>query len=70
MSKIFKSFKFEFYPTIEQQSKLEQSFGSSRYIYNWALSLKEESFKNKEKLSRIDIQYKLPNLKKEFDWLS
>lgn len=69
MSKIFKSFKFEVYLTIEQQSKLEQSFGSSRYVYNWALALKEESFKNKEKLSRFDIQAKLPNLKKEFDWL-
>ena len=45
-------FKFRIYPTPEQEFVLRQTIGACRYIYNWALAQKRESWvTNKRSMS-------------------
>ena len=38
-------YKFRVYPTNQQGQQLARTFGSCRYVYNWALKLRSDSFK-------------------------
>ena len=33
-------------PTIEQEKKMWQSVGTSRWVYNWAIQRQEKNYKN------------------------
>ena len=37
--------KVRLIPSIEQEQKLWQSVGTSRFIYNWTLARQEENYK-------------------------
>ena len=66
-----KAYKFRIYPTNEQQIALAKSFGCCRWFWNYSLNLCQETYKVSHKsLSRSAIQGLLPNLKKEYLWLS
>ena len=52
------------------KNKIENQLGCTRLVYNLALETKEESFKKGVKLSKFDLIKQLPELKKEFKWLS
>ena len=44
---MYKSFKFRLYPNKEQKELLNKSFGCSRFIYNYYLSIiKNNGYKN------------------------
>jgi putative transposase len=66
-------FKFRIYPTPEQESILRQTIGACRYVYNWALEQKRESWvTNKKSLSYCATSREL-TLKKtspETPWLN
>jgi putative transposase len=50
---------------------LAKSFGCCRWFYNYALSLTNDIYKSTGKgLSRNEIINKLPDLKKEYEWLT
>ena len=44
--KIYKAYKFRMYPNLEQQIKLNQNMGASRFIYNLFLEKKQGCTKN------------------------
>ena len=68
---MYRAYKFRIYPTNEQKMSLAQSFGNCRWYWNYSLSLCQETYKKSGKsLSRFAIQSLLPELKKEYEWLS
>lgn len=67
-----RGFKFRFYPTSPQRLELAQTFGCTRYVYNWALALRTDSYyQDKISLSYTDTSNALTKLKKdpEKPWL-
>ncbi|MBR8831769.1 MAG: IS200/IS605 family transposase ISAsp19 [Chroococcopsis gigantea SAG 12.99] len=68
---MLKAFKYRIYPTSEQSVLLAKSFGCARWFYNYALNLTNQTYKETGKgLSRNEIINLLPNLKKEYEWLT
>lgn len=68
---MLKAYKYRIYPTDEQKVLLAKTFGCCRWFYNFALNLTIETYKATGKgLSRNEIINKLPELKKENEWLA
>ena len=70
--KQLRGFKYRFYPTSAQRLELAQTFGCTRYVYNWALALRTNSYYQEQKsLSYTDTSNALTKLKKdpEKPWL-
>lgn len=70
---MIKAYKYRLYPTAEQATFFEKSFGCCRYVYNWALQRRIETYQNSgERLSYVSIAKELTSLKKqeETEWLS
>lgn len=58
------AYKYKLNPTFKQQQMLLQTFGCSRFIYNWGLDRKITAYKeNKQSLSYIDLAKELTQLK-------
>ncbi len=67
---IQKGFKFRIYPNREQEIFLMKSFGCARYIYNWGLQIKNESYtKTKKSSNYYELCEKLKQLKVDNPWL-
>lgn len=69
---MIKAYKYRLYPTAEQATFFEKSFGCCRYVYNWALQRRIETYQNSgERLSYVSIAKELTSLKKqeETEWL-
>lgn len=69
---MLKAFKYRIYPNQEQEEKIDQNIGCSRWIYNYALAKKRKVWEEEGKsLSRYDVQRELPILKRqeETKWL-
>ena len=63
--------KVRIYPTSEQQESLAKAFGCARWWWNYGLNLNNETYKATGKgLSRQGYNDRLPELKKEFPWLT
>lgn len=68
---MYRAYKFRLYPTNDQKTALTKSFGCCRWYWNYSLNLCQETYKLSGKsLSRGAIQGLLPQLKKEYKWLS
>jgi putative transposase len=71
VSKTKRAYKYRFYPTDEQRVVLAQTFGCVRFVYNWGLHTRSTAYKDRgEKLSYNDLAAMLPDLKKQYPWLS
>ena len=67
---INRGFKYRLYPTEEQKHLINDTFGSSRFVFNHFLSLKIETYKtNKITISTYQCSKILTQLKKEKPWL-
>ena len=69
---IKRAYKFRFYPNQEQRIQLAQTFGCSRFVYNWALRLRTDAYyEHQQKMSYKETSNQLTQLKKnpEFSWL-
>lgn len=69
---IYKAYKYRIYPNAEQRMLIEKHIGCARWVYNYGLNKKVESYQQTGKgVSRFDIQKELPILKKnnETEWL-
>ena len=67
-----RGFKYRFYPTDSQRLELAQTFGCSRFVYNWALALRTNSYyQDNVSLTYTDTSNALTRLKKdpEKPWL-
>ena len=68
---MYQAYKFRIYPTAEQQTYFAGTFGCCRWFWNYSLNLCQQTYKDTGKgLSRSAIQGLLPNLKKEYPWLT
>ena len=65
MEKLLKGYTFRLYPTYEQKTLIEKSFGCSRYIYNYFLN----KTNGKKYIKTFDYIKDLPLLLKEKEWL-
>lgn len=45
MSRIKRAYLYRFYPTDEQKKQLARTFGCVRYVYNWALALRQQTYR-------------------------
>ena len=68
---IHKSFKFEIRPNGEQQRKIAQFCGCSRFVFNKALDWQKQAYEQDPiiKFSYAKLTALLPQWKKEFEWL-
>jgi putative transposase len=65
-----KAYKYRLYPNKEQEILLAKHFGVCRYIYNKALDIRSESYKNsKESVNMFQISKMVTEWKKELIWL-
>ena len=68
-----RAYKYRFYPTEEQKSIFARTFGCARFVYNWALRLRNDAYYNEQKhISYADTSAMLTDLKKQPDyaWLN
>lgn len=68
-----KGYKARLYPTREQKSQIEQTFGNVRYVYNHFLDLRISSYKEEKKsVSMYETMRLLTELKKDEtqEWLN
>ena len=57
---MLRSYKYRIYPTEDQKVLLAKTFGCCRYVYNWALDLKEKAYEEEGKtLQQYEIQKRL-----------
>ena len=68
---MLRAYKYRIYPTPEQEVLFAKTFGCVRVVYNWALDIKSNLYKeNKESVSRFALQSRLRDeLKQENPWL-
>ena len=67
---MLRAYKYRILPTLSQAQLLNQSFGSCRWAYNWALAKKIEHYQTQGKtLNCFALMKLLPELKAEFEWL-
>ncbi|MDJ0599571.1 MAG: RNA-guided endonuclease TnpB family protein [Crocosphaera sp.] len=68
---MLKVVKLRLYPNREQQQSLEQSFGNCRWLWNYCLNLLNQTYIDTGKgLSGYEVKKLIPQLKKEYEWLS
>ena len=59
---MLRAYKYRIYPTDDQKILFAKTFGCCRFVYNWALNLKIEAYKeSKEILSNFDLSKLLKN---------
>ena len=68
---MLRAYKYRIYPTDEQKVLFAKTFGCVRVVYNWALDLKSNLYKENEiSISRFELQTRLRDgLKREKEWL-
>ena len=68
---MLRAYKYRLYPTDDQKVLFSKSFGCCRYVYNWALNIKIEAYKNnKETLSNVYLTNIMKSeLKRDNKWL-
>lgn len=62
------TFKIKTTPTLTQ--KFEQHLGTTRMLYNLAKETREYAYSKGVRLNKFDLIKQLPDLKKEFTWIS
>jgi putative transposase len=67
---VLKATKVRIYPTDGQVIQLSKDFGATRWLWNQSLSLMSATYKETGKgVSAYDMKKRIPELKKEFEWL-
>ena len=69
---MIRAYKYKLKPTVKQQKALCQAFGNARFIYNWGLNRKKESWeKEKKNVTYLELAKELTTLKQdgEHNWL-
>ena len=68
---MLRAYKYRIYPTEEQKVLLAKTFGCCRFVYNWALNLKIEAYRQEKKsIGNIELTNRMKSkLKAEHEWL-
>ena len=68
-----RAYRYRFYPTSEQANVLARTFGSVRFVYNWALRLRTDAYyQRQERIGYHEASAALTALKQqqETTWLN
>ena len=68
-----RAYRYRFYPTTEQAAVLARTFGSVRFVYNWALRLRTDAYSQRqERINYAATSAALTELKREPEtaWLN
>lgn len=68
-----RAYRYRFYPTSQQAQVLARTFGSARFVYNWALRLRTDAYyQRQERISYAATSTALTALKQQPDtaWLN
>lgn len=64
------SYKFRIYPTSEQESLIQRTFGCCRYVFNYYLADRQENYRMTGKSpTRFQQSYDLTMIKQRIEWL-
>ena len=67
---MLKAYKYRIYPNKDQELLINKHFGACRFVYNWALEQKIQTYQQtKKSISQFSIDKLIPGLKKENIWL-
>lgn len=68
---MLRAYKYRIYPTEEQKVLLAKTFGCCRFVYNWALKMKIEAYKQEKKsIGNVELTNRMKReLKTEYEWL-
>lgn len=67
---MLKAYKFRIYPNKKQQEQLAKTFGCCRFVYNYYLNIKINTYKTEQKsLTYIECANNLKELKSKHQWL-
>ena len=67
-----RAYKYKMKPTFKQQECINKAFGCCRFIYNWGLDKKVQSYKQEKKtIGYVELAHELTKLKNdgEHEWL-
>ena len=67
-----RAYKYKLNPTFKQQECINKAFGCCRFIYNWGLDKKIQSYKQEKKtIGYVELAHELTKLKNdgEHEWL-
>ena len=67
-----RAYKYKMKPTFKQQECINKAFGCCRFIYNWGLDKKIQSYKQEKKtIGYVELAHELTKLKNdgEHEWL-
>ena len=68
---IERAYRYRLYPTENQAKLLGQTFGSCRWVYNYFLLVKKNSWEEKKKgVGYVECSKILTSLKKQYDLLT
>lgn len=70
---MIKSYKYKLKPTVKQQHQLNMFFGCARFIYNWGLERKIQTYKQDNKtIGYVELAHELTTFKHqdEYEWLN
>lgn len=69
---MLRAYKYRIYPTDDQKVLLAKTFGCCRFVYNWALNLKIEVYKQEKKsIGNVELTNRMKSeLKAAHEWLS
>jgi len=63
--------KIRIYPNLRQEESLAKAFGCARWYWNNSLIETEKTYQETGKgLGQFDLNKRLPELKKEYEWLA
>ena len=68
-----RAYRYRFYPTAAQAAVLARTFGSARFVYNWALRLRTDaSYERQQRISYADTSAALTEVQRrpETAWLN
>ena len=68
---MLRAYKYRIYPTDEPKVLFAKTFGCCRFVYNWALNLKIEAYKQEKKsIGNVELTNRMKReLKTEHEWL-
>jgi len=67
---MLKAYKYRMYPNKKQSKSIWNHIHTCRFLYNWSLEQKIKAYQTEGKtLSMFDLNYMLPTLKKQHEWI-
>lgn len=63
---MIKSYKYKIKPTVKQKQQLNKTFGCCRFVYNWGLNQKVQTYKQTNKtIGYVELAHQLTQLKRK-----